>query len=153
MRTLLAAVLLACPLLAAPVPKSVKRATPPLNGEWKVVEWHVDETRMQLTDNILWTIDGETLTVRGVRQAVPAGFAANATRTVTRPEGGADNAIDYVIEYTDGTPPSHRPAVIELDGDRLALCMASTHNGPRPAECKPTQGTIMYVLKRVDAAK
>lgn len=153
MRALFACVLLACPLLAAPVPKSVKRATPPLNGEWKVLEWYVDDSRMQLSDDILWTIDGETLSVRGVRQEVPVGFASNATRTVTRPEGGAENAIDYVITYSDGTPTSHRPAVIELDGDRLSLCMASTHNGPRPAECKPTRGTITYVLERAGATK
>ena len=151
MRSLLALLTLVLPLVAAPVPKALKKNPHPLAGEWVVEERYYNELRMQLTDEIRWTIDGDNLTVRGKRQAVPDGFAVNATRTITKPEGGEAGAFDYTIVYTDGAPTSLRPAVIQVDGDRFTLCMSSSHNGPRPTECKPAQGTMMYVLKRVDA--
>lgn len=150
MRSVFVLLLFALPAVAAPVPKSVKKDPQPLNGTWEVVEWYVDETRMQLSDTILWSIDGEKLAVRGVREEVPVGFLSNASRTITKPEGGAADAIDYTITSTDGTAPSHRPAVFELEKDRFSICMTTTHNGGRPAECKPIRGTIMYVLKRAE---
>jgi uncharacterized protein (TIGR03067 family) len=148
MRTLLTLLLLALPAVAAPVPKALKKNPHPLNGKWVVVEWHTDEARLGVSDTIYWTIDGDSLSVRGVRDEVPEGFLANVSRTITRPDGGADNAIDFNIAFADGSATIRRPAVIDLDGDRLSLCMSDTHNGTRPAECKPARGTIMYVLKR-----
>ena len=89
------------------------------------------------------------LAVAGRNPAAAAGFVPNATRTVKRPEGDAADAIDYTISPADGTPPSFRPAVFEVDGDTFKICLTSTHNGPRPTDCTPVLGTTMYVLKRV----
>ena len=150
MRTLLALFLFAAPLVAAPVPKALKKR-PALDGVWQVVEWHSGNAQLQLTDEVLWKIDGETLAVEGKNTATPAGFVANANRTMKKPEGGADNAIDYTILPTDGSRPSFRPSVFEVDGDTFTICLTDTHNGPRPAECKPSGDTVTYVLKRVDA--
>ena len=135
------------PAVAAPVPKALKKSSG-LDGEWVLVEWYSGESRMQLTDDVRWAIDGEQLTVTSTKQAVPVGFAANATRTVRRPEGGAADAIDYTINFTDGSAPSFRPAVFELSGDTFKICLSDTHNGARPPECKPTRDSMLYVLKR-----
>jgi uncharacterized protein (TIGR03067 family) len=149
---LLLALLFAPPLDAAPVPKALKNPRP-LDGTWKVTDWHYSAAHPHLDDDITWTIEGETLTVTWTKAETPSGVAANATRTITRPAGGAGNAVDFTIRYGDGTPTSVRPAVVELGGDTLKLCMSTTHNGPRPSECKPADGAILYVLKRVDATK
>lgn len=138
--------------IGAPVPKALKKSPPPLDGTWELVEWHSNGARMELSDEVRWTIEGETLTVKGKKQETPVGFVANATRSVKRPEGGADNAIDYTISPTDGTSPSFRPAVFELGGDTFKICLSSVHNGPRPTECQPSNG-VMYVLKRVTDEK
>lgn len=151
MRTLLTLLLLTAPVAAAPVPKALKKAAPALDGTWQLVESHVGEFRAQLTDDIRWEIEGERLTVTSTRQAVPDGFVANATRTISKAEGGAANAVVYTINFTDGNPSSVRPAVLELNGDTFTICLADSHNGPRPPECKPTQGAMTYTLKRMDA--
>ena len=138
--------------ITAPVPKGLKKGSEPLDGTWRVVEWHLAGNRTALTDDILWTISGETLTVEGTNQGVGAGFVANATRTVWRPEGGAPNEIDYTIIYDGGTQHSFRPSVFELDGDTFKICLSATANGPRPAACKSSEG-VLYVLKRVTDVK
>ncbi len=151
MRSLLALLTLTLPLAAAPVPKALKRNPHPLAGEWVVVERYTDDSRMQLADTIYWAIDGEKLAVRGTRQEVPDGFLGDCTRTVNKPEGAEAGVYDYTILFTDGSAPSRRPAMVEVDGDRFTLCMTSTSDGPRPADCTPVRGTITYVLKRADA--
>ena len=103
MRSLFTLLLFAGPVVAAPVPKALKKNPYPLAGEWVVEERYYNETRMQMADEIRWTIDGDTLTVRGKRQAVPDGFVTNATRTLTKSEGGEPGAFDYTIVYTDGS--------------------------------------------------
>jgi uncharacterized protein (TIGR03067 family) len=149
MRSLLV-LLLAVPLVAAPVPKALKKKAPALDGTWKIVEWYSGDTRMQLTDEVIWTVDGENLAVEGKVKGAPDGFVPNATRTMRKPDDGPDNALDYTITPTDGSRQSFRPAVYELDGDTFKICLTDSHNGPRPTECKPDGRTVMYVLKRVE---
>lgn len=148
MRAIAALLVLAVPLLAAPVPKALAKRPPSLTGTWEVVEWYDDQIKMELGDGIVWTIDGEKLSAADKRGGVPVGYAHNATRTIRRQEG-QPNAVEYSIIYSDGSSPDHRPAVIELDGDTLKLNLAMTTN-VRPTECKPTNGTRLYVLKRTD---
>jgi uncharacterized protein (TIGR03067 family) len=150
MRTLVPLLLLALPLAAAPVPKSLKKPANPLAGEWVVTDWYIDDAQMRRTEEARWSIDGEKLTVTGKGPGAPEGFQDNVRRTITRPEGGGPNAFDYTILPNDGDPVSLRPAVIEFVDDTFTICMSSRHNGTRPTACVPTQGTIMYTLKRVE---
>jgi uncharacterized protein (TIGR03067 family) len=152
MRTLVTLLVFAAPLVAAPVPKALKKADA-LGGEWQVVEWHLDGERMQLSDDIRWVIDGEQVAVAGKKEAVPVGFQSDVTRQIKRTEGGEANAVEYIMTPTDGGRPTVRPAVIELTADTFKLCMTDMHNGPRPTACAPAVGTIMFVLKRVEADK
>jgi len=149
---LLCAGLFVTAALAAPVPKGLKKVPAPLDGTWQVVEWHSGGNRMALTADIRWTIEGEALTVEGVSGGATAGFSADATRTVKRPAGGAANAIDYTSTSDGGARHSFRPAVFELDGDTFKICLSAAANGPRPAECKSSEG-VLYVLKRVTDVK
>jgi uncharacterized protein (TIGR03067 family) len=150
MRNLFALLVLALPVFAAPVPKALKKASA-LDGTWHLTESYSGDTRMQLTDDIRWEINGEQLTVTSTKQAVPNGFVANATRTLKRPDDGGANAIDYTIIPPDGGQISFRPAVFEVDGDTLKMSLSATHNGPRPADCKPANGAMLYVLKRAES--
>lgn len=137
---LLACGLFAGSLIAAPVPKAVK-SHPSLDGTWQVVAWYQDDVRLPLEDD-RWTIDGETLTVAGPN------YSKLLTHSLKRPEGGADNALDYAISHDDGTIHSSMRAVFELDGDTFKICLGDDRKA-RPTECKPVKGTTTLVFKRV----
>jgi len=140
--------------LAAPVPKDLKKKTASLDGTWEVTEWFSSGNKVTTSVTIRWVIDGQNLTIERTN---PKGGGALArattvTYTLVKPDGGASNALDYTYNYTNGLNPSRTmPGVFEVDGDTLKFCWTSTTNGERPAECKPAQGTTMYVFKKVDA--
>lgn len=146
----LAALTLTAAALAAPVPKEVKKRPADLNGTWEVVEYHTGGNKVNLA-NTKWVIDGESLQIQRNNAALPGKLAV--TYSLKKPQGGADNALDYVLTYDEnaGRPPRTNPGVFELDGDTLKFCWSS--RGERPTECKPDQTNFMYVFKRVDPAK
>lgn len=152
--TLLAAAFVSAAALAAPVPKDLKKKTVSLDGTWEVTEWFSSGNKVNSSYTLRWVIDGQNLTIE--RSNLKGGGAilarpATATYSLVKPDGGAANALDYTITYTNGVnPPRTLPGVVEADGDTLKFCMTTTANGERPAECKPVQGTTMYVFKKVD---
>ncbi len=151
-----AAVLLAsvAVAVAAPVPKDLKKKDVKIDGTWEVVEWHSHGTKVNGTLAMKWVIDGQTLSIERTNPKLGGAIArpAGVSYTLVKPDGGAANALDYTINYTNGLNPSRAmPGVFELDGDSLKFCYTSAANGERPAKCEPAQGNIMYVFKRVDA--
>lgn len=147
------AVLLAAVVVAAPVPKDLKKKEVSLNGTWEVVEYHSNGNKINSTLAIKWVIDGQTLTIeRGNKLGGAIARPATVSYTLVKPDGGAANALDYTYNYANGINPSRAmPGVFEIDGDQLKFCWANAVNGERPTKCEPAQGSIMYVFKKVDA--
>ncbi|MCU0704311.1 MAG: TIGR03067 domain-containing protein [Fimbriiglobus sp.] len=139
--------------VAAPVPKDLRKKPANLNGVWEVVEYHVNGNKSNSTISTKWVIDGESLTIERVAKGgAVIGKAANVSYFLVKPEGGPANALDYTYVYTNNAIPSRAmPGVYELDADTLKFCWTNTPNGERPGECKPAQGNLMYVFKRVDS--
>lgn len=148
---LLAAAFVSTAVVAAPVPKDLKKKPVSLDGTWEVVEYHANGNKVNSTA-IKWVIDGQNLSIE--RSNVKGGGAirvATVTYTLVKPDGGATNALDYTFNYTNGvTPPRTMPGIFEADGDTLKFCWTNAANGERPKECAPAQGNLMYVFKRVD---
>jgi uncharacterized protein (TIGR03067 family) len=147
-----AVVAFASAAVAAPVPKSIKKPAPTLDGTWEVVEYHSNGRKVNSAVTTRWVIDGQTLTIERVNKGGGAMIKAAATiaYSLVKPEGGADNALDYTITYNNGvTPPRINPGVTEVDGDTLKFCY-SLAGGERPKDCTPAQGNMVYVFKRVD---
>jgi uncharacterized protein (TIGR03067 family) len=149
----LVALATAAAAVAAPVPKSIKKSAPTLDGTWEVVEYHSSGRKINSATTIRWVIDGQTLQIERINKG--GGAAIRPVNTIAyslvKPDGGADNALDYTITYNNGvTPPRTNPGIIEADGDTLKFCYTLNGNGERPADCTPAQGNMVYIFKRVD---
>ena len=155
MRSVFALLLLAAPLVAAPVPKALKKS--PLDGTWEVTDQHSGGIKVNTRVIAAWVIDekgGLTVQWNNQNAAVPIVRQADAaTLSLVRPDGGAANALDYTISYAGGHTWSY-PGVVELDGDTLKFFYATT--GPngvgdieRPTECKPDRCGMLCMFKRV----
>ena len=151
---LLALLLLAAPLAAAPVPKALKQAKPTLDGTWEVVEVHSDGVKSENPVVAKWVIDGESLTLlRRDDKRLPARVVTSYS-LVKPDKADSPAALDYVISYANaGRPNRTLPGVFELDGDTLKVCYAISPNGERPTGCKPAEGAVLYVFKRANPAK
>jgi uncharacterized protein (TIGR03067 family) len=138
--------------VAAPVPKDLKKKEVKLDGTWEVVEYHTNGVKVNSTVTIKWVIDGQNLTIERAAKGGAIGRPVNVSYSLVRPEGGAANALDYVLTYNNGAnPPRTMPGVFELDGDSLKFCWSTAVSGDRPAGCAPAQGNFLYVFKRADS--
>jgi uncharacterized protein (TIGR03067 family) len=147
-RTALALLFVAPLALAAPVPKEVKKQRPTMDGTWEVVEYHTNGKKSDRTVFTRWVIAGESLRI----DRTDAAELAPPTYSLKKPDGGADDALDYVITYPNAARQKRtNPGVFEVDGDTFKFCW--TTSGERPAECKPARGNVMYVFKRVEGDK
>lgn len=150
----LVAVAASAAAVAAPVPKSIKKPAPSLDGTWEVVEYHSSGRKINSATTIRWVIDGQTLQIERINKGGGAVIrpAATIAYSLVKPEGGADNALDYTITYNNGvTPPRTNPGITEVDGDTLKFCWNLTAGGERPTDCTPAQGNMVYIFKRLDA--
>jgi hypothetical protein len=135
MRTAVALLLFALPALAAPVPKSLKK--PPANpdGVWRWVEYTGDGQGF-CYDWLArdWVIAGEHI------------FPAVSVE----PAHGDKGPPNFTL-IDEGHPRlrqwGDRPAVFEVAGDTLRLCVA--FDGRKElSECKPDTGVGYYVFER-----
>lgn len=153
MRNLVALLLMAGLLVAAPVPKQAQKKPASLEGIWEVVEFYSNGDATTVSSTTRWVIDGQNLQIERISKFGVAEPQSPATITLTKPEGGPANALDYTVTYRNdpGTPSRVLPGVVEVDGDTLKFCWANALKGAeRLTECKPVRGTGYYVFKRVD---
>ena len=140
MRTLVALLLLTCPLVAAPVPKALKKTPASLDGSWR---WESQETNGKVSpsskgDYCLWKVAGDTMTLsteKGTMKDEPCKFVSATNADGVR-----------AFEYTVNVNSYHRRGVCELDGDTLRVAW-TTHDTPAV-----TNG-VVYVFKRVTDSK
>jgi hypothetical protein len=134
MRPLIALLLFALPVLAAPVPKALKKNNSP-DGHWYLKEFNGDGK--------------PDTTLNGFRRHVLIEGERYSCAAAGRPDGS--DSTNWTIR--DPEKPHLRtwgkmPAVYEVEGDTLRCCYA--HDGrPELTECKPGQGIHYYVYERV----
>lgn len=147
MRTLvtllsLAAAVHAAPVLAAPVPKAVKKM-PTMDGIWEWVEININDGKdeYEVPKPSYWRIVGDRMAVhkRTVEEAMIAEPRARFEIL--------DEKQPHLRTYHNSSGGTH-PAVVNLDGDTLRWCFASDPEQV-VTECKPADGVYYYVFKRV----
>ena len=145
LRPLVAILLITLPVVAAPVPKSLKEKAPGLDGLWEVA-WTEFGGEVQAGAGLTWEIDGETVVLRSKGQV---GTGCRYTLAVPK-DGGAD-AIDFTTVYDESGETFVETGRRVMDGDTLTLYLAI--RGERPAEAKAGKGVIVYSFRRVKAEK
>jgi hypothetical protein len=143
--------LIATPLVAAPVPKAFqKKERPTLNGVWEVVERTNRGKPLKVMGREFWVLTDNTYTIL---EGLPD-EAMLKDPTMTRATG------------TMGAPEPKEPAVldlwegrnrdlcrIQLDGDTLHMAITLNQKVGRPTEAKPGADVAYIKFQRVDSAK
>jgi hypothetical protein len=134
---LLALLFIAPVVVAAPVPRSLKRSIAP-DGTWRLVEfWSNGQKGSVQGMTPVWVLEGEVFYVG------PKG-ESNYWQLST-----PDPAKPNVRRFAHGrTATSTYPAMVEADGDTLKFCYGFDSNTDIP-ECAPLRNVHYYVFTRV----
>lgn len=141
MRPLAMLLLFAVPVVAAPVPKSLKKANTSPDGAWYLVECvgngkANDVAKMERN----WAVDGQVMLL-GARTQKDRGKGVSVI-----PFTIPDPARPTVRKFNTGW------SVVEADGDTLRFCYAYDFTREL-SECKPGPGVAYYVFERVKEEK
>jgi uncharacterized protein (TIGR03067 family) len=147
MKRLAALALLALPslLLAAPVPKEVKKEEK-TEGTWQMESLlaYGRPINFGAGNQQHWTIDaeGQVISHQG---PVPPENGRKAFQLVFEPKA---KAVDY--KYTNGNTTSY-PGVYDLTGDTLKICCHMKGQGVRPTTVDAGPDVYLWTFKRVKA--
>ncbi len=133
--SLLLAFALPALVVAAPVPKGVKKKAH-TNGTWELVEYTPNGVVQDHSRMIkVWTLDGEVLRVGG----------SSYSLTLPDPDKPAQR------RFIPGGGGAGYAAAVEVDGDELRFCYTPSRTDPI-TECAPAKNVLFYRFKRVDDA-
>lgn len=139
MRSLLALLTLTLPLVAAPVPKALKRGSDAerIVGRWVIVSGSNGPTAFEREVGDVWVM------------------AAAGEKSIQLIRGGGTT---YPLAYSFPTPGERHldvacnnnpyQGVYELDGDTLTIAFA---NHPRPTTTEQAKGVFVYHFRREEA--
>lgn len=146
MRPLLALLVFALPLAAAPVPKAIKARPVTLDGVWQCVEFNGWDGRMKSPDTVgtYWRIAGDKMS--RARKTTAELAAADALEFTLR---ARDEADPRLREYVVGANAAPYSTVFERDGDTLRWAWCTDPKATITA-CQPAADVYYYVFKRVD---
>lgn len=138
----IALVALSSSLLAAPVPREVKKEEK-FEGTWQI-ESTVAFGRLVNVGaaNQHWTLDAEGNMKSHNGPVVPEN-ARSYIQLVIDPKA---KTLDY--KYTQGNNPIY-PGTYELTGDTLKVCCNLKGNGSRPTTAESGPDVYLWTLKRV----
>ncbi len=148
---LFAVLVLAAPLMAAPVPKEVRNAGT-TQGIWKLESLvaygrPVDLGGNQHWNNQHWTIDAEG-NMKTHNGPVAPGATLSYVRLVIDPK---TKTLDYT--YTQGNHPPAHPGTYELTADTFKVSCNLKGTGARPTTTEPGPDVYVWTLKRVKEEK
>jgi len=142
------AIMLLCsaPVLAAPVPKALKKVTPTLQGVWELVERRNDDKPVGIVGKEFWVIDETGYAIyRGVKNVTAILDPAVKPHLGKWKHTGDDpTAFDTFGGGVDNT------GRLELDSDFMKIGFDLTYKENRPAEAKAAVGVGYILFKRVD---
>jgi len=147
MRTLFAVLtsLLVVPLVAAPIPKSLKKKRNNLDGTWLVESISIGGSNSYNPINQLWIIEGDLLKFDDKTQQ-----SGRIDRLIPV-DDASSIAIDWDIADPGGTKSLYR-GIIEIEGDTWRFCFSTSANtGERPTTIAQGPNVYLYTFKRQDS--
>jgi uncharacterized protein (TIGR03067 family) len=133
--------------VAAPGLKNPPPGDPPIEGDWRLVEWLQGGTQVPFQDGtgVEFQPDGVRLWRDGPTPPEARGYKLHPK---TKPA-----AID-LIRPSDGGPTSTFPSIYKVDGDTLVICIGEI-GGERPTRFESPKGTgqMLMTFKRIAKKK
>lgn len=144
MRRLGLVLLIAGIVVAAPVPKALKKSVT-LDGRWEAVALRSSGNAFDRADPWVWDFDGDKIS-RHYRQK-DGSLLSDGPATLARPDDKRPDEVDYLL-------PSGKESVlfrarIEVTGDELVINFAQV-NEPRPPDMTELKSGYHYRFKRVE---
>jgi uncharacterized protein (TIGR03067 family) len=142
----------AAPLVAAPVPKALKKKTTP-EGVWEAVEDFTNGQRVEHLSWKVWVIDGEQLRIfadKDVMQKFTNGeklYHCHYQLQFNVPDD--PTAFELVAPAFGKDTLQMLKGRMKLEGDTLALCYAFKPTDDRPTTCSPDKGYQFYSFKKM----
>lgn len=138
MNALLVATALA---VGAPNLKDPPKTDVPIVGDWKLVEWIQQGTRMAFADGtgVEFRPDGKRLWRDGPGSVDERGYRLNPK---------ASPAEIDLLRNDGGPQPTVFPSIYKIDGDRLILAITSP-GGDRPADFDPAKVNYLMTFTRI----
>lgn len=141
MKPFVVLLLFAASLLAAPIPKSLKKKGLNLDGVWKSESVFVGNINYNST-SLIWTMDGQTMTFERDNAN------ANKQYGLLLADSDKHRALDWIV--TEGTTKRIYLGIDELDGDTWKFCAnMSPENTTRPTKLEQNKDVYFYTFKRV----
>ena len=141
MKPLAVLLLFTVSLLAAPIPKQLKKPRLNLDGIWKSESVFVGNTKYNHAP-LIWTIDGPTMTFDQDNTNV------NKKYELLLADTDKHRALDWIV--TEGTTKRIYLGIDELDGDTWRFCAnMSPDNTTRPTKFEKQSDVYLYTFKRV----
>lgn len=135
------------------VPRPVPKENLNIVGVWEVVERHVNGEREDTSAPMRWTISRKSLVIER-RDEADFRQVEGVTYRLVKPKDGKANEIDLELRNSeDDARPKILLSRFELNGDTLRICTSRSPDQDRPATCKPSPGTNLFVFTRVKDKK
>jgi uncharacterized protein (TIGR03067 family) len=128
-------------VIGAPALKDPPKTEPPFVGDWTLVEWLQQGTRMAFADGtgVEFRPDGKRLWRDGPGSVDERGYRLLPKTSPAQ--------ID-LLRNDGGPQPTVFPSIYKIDGDRLILAIGSP-GGDRPTEFDPAKVTYLMTFTRI----
>jgi uncharacterized protein (TIGR03067 family) len=134
------ALLLASAVVAAPVPKALKK-TPSLEGKWVTVARHVGGSDMTASPWV-WDVQGTKLTTMHLQRdgTLTPDFTGDRI-TLSAPDAARPAELDYL--YEAGNQKVLWRGLMKWDGEEFVICFGEQEKD-RPTEVKNDRSVYSY---------
>ena len=141
-------------VLAAPIPKSLKKKTGSLEGRWLLAATNYNGQALNRGNSTeVWTITGEELVIEDSANGIRRNNGVNYK--MAKVEGDGDNCVDWTIENTNGRNNNHKYCGrVRFEEDGLDFVFSAvSHGGARPETVEAGPDRYLYTFKRATAEK
>jgi hypothetical protein len=140
MRGLLCLVALAASVVAAPIPKSIKKNNRSLDGQWQVTGISIGDSNYDGKNSQLWTIDGESMKLSDQHEG-----SKRIDKLVKVDDGG----LDWVIDES-GTVRTYK-GLYDIEDGVWRFCFSTTPDqGERPTAIGKGKSVYLYTFQRAE---
>ena len=141
-------------LVAAPIPKSLRKKNTSLEGRWKLSSMNYNGQALNAGNSTqVWTITGDDMVIEDGANGVRRNNGVNYK--LMKVEGDGENCVDWTIEYTNARASNYvYRGRVKFDDDAFDFVFsANGRDSVRPDAVEPGPSRYFYSFKRATLEK